>query len=133
MVRASPDFKIWKLRGEYTTAASTLLASRLGTSPPPPTGTRVKSIFLSWMVHSANRSEPEPAAVIATFLPLRSLTSMVDFSGTINCQPKLPIEALATIRDITPFLRPAETSDGGSRMTSAAPAAMASKVSAPLR
>ena len=85
------------------------------------------------MVQSARRSEPEPAAVIATFLPLRSLTSVVDFTGTINCQPKLPIEALATIRDITPFLRPAETSDGGSRMTSAAPAAMASKVSAPLR
>ena len=78
-------------------------------------------------------SEPEPAAVIATFLPLRSLTSSVDLAGTINCQPKLPIVALATIFDITPFLRPAETSDGGSRMMSAAPAAMPSKVSAPLR
>src|SRR3977135_3328408 len=118
MVRASPDFEIWKLSGEYTTAASTLPARRLGTRPPPPTGTRVKSIFLSWIVHSASRSEPEPAAVIATFLPLRSLTSSVDFVGTINCQPKLPIAALATILHITPFLRPADTSDGGSRVVS---------------
>ena len=93
----------------------------------------MKSIFLSWMVQSASRSEPDPAAVIATFLPLRSLTSRVDFVGTINCQPKLPIAALATIFDITPFLRPADTSEGGSRMMSAAPAAMPSNVSAPLR
>ena len=35
--------------------------------------------------------------MIATFLPLRSLTSSVDLVGTINCQPKLPIAALATI------------------------------------
>src|SRR6202012_4234692 len=113
MVLASPDFEIWKLSGEYTTAASTLPASRFGTSPPPPTGTRVKSILRSWTVHSASRSEPDPAAVIATFLPLRSLTSSVDFVGTINCQPKLPIAALATILDITPFLRPAGTNDRG--------------------
>src|ERR1700716_2887987 len=114
MVRASPDFEIWKLSGEYTTAASTLLARRFGTRPPPPTGTRVKSIFLSWMVQCASRSDPEPAEVIATFLPLRSLTSMVDFTGTMSCQPKLPIAALATIFDITPFLRPADTSARGS-------------------
>src|SRR5207245_3583137 len=113
MVLASPALEIWKLRGEYTTAASTLPAKRFGTRPPPPTGTRVKSIFLSWMVHSASRSEPDPAAVIATFLPLRSLTSSVDFAGTINCQPKLPIDAFAAIFDITPFLRPADTSEGG--------------------
>ncbi len=85
------------------------------------------------MVQSASRSEPEPAAVIPTFLPLRSLTSSVDFTGTISCQPKLPIAALATILLITPFLRPAETSEGGSRMMSAAPAARPSKVSAPER
>src|ERR1700749_4277032 len=100
MVLASPDLDIWKLSGEYTTAASTLPASRFGTRPPPPTGTRVKSILRSWMVQSASRSEPEPAAVIATFLPLRSLTSIVDLEGTINCQPKLPIEAFDTIFDI---------------------------------
>src|ERR1700760_247446 len=133
MLRASPDFRIWNESGEYTTAASTLPAKRFGTRPPPPTGTRVKSIFLSWIVHRASRSEPEPAAVIATFLPLRSLTSIVDLVGTINCQPKLPIEAFDTIFDITPFLRPAETSDGGSRMMSAAPAALPSNVSAPER
>ncbi len=101
--------------------------------PPPPTGTRVKSILRSWIVHSASRSEPDPAAVIATFLPLSGFTSSVDFAGTINCQPKLPIEALVTILLITPFLRPADTSEGGSRMMSAAPAAMPSKVSAPER
>src|SRR5260221_28114 len=32
MVRASPDFKIWKLSGDYTTAASTLPARRFGTA-----------------------------------------------------------------------------------------------------
>ena len=87
MVLASPDLPIWKLSGEYTTAASTLPASRFGTRPPPPTGTRVKLIFFSCWVHSASRSEPEPAEVMATFLPPRSLTSSVDFESTINCQP----------------------------------------------
>ena len=87
MVRASPDLRTWKPSGEYTTAASTLPANRFGTRPPPPTGTRVKLIFFSCWVHSASRSEPEPAEVMATFLPLRSLTPAVDFASTINCQP----------------------------------------------
>ena len=85
------------------------------------------------MVHNASRSDPDPAEVMPTFLPFKSFTSSGDFASTINCQPKLPIAALATIRDITPFLRPADTSEGGSRMMSAAPAAMPSNVSAPLR
>src|ERR1700730_14620233 len=78
MVRASPDLAIWKLSGEYTTAASTLPASKLGTRPPPPTGTRVKSIFFCAVVHNASRSEPEPAEAIATFLPARSTAGRGD-------------------------------------------------------
>src|ERR1700761_1394231 len=122
MVLASPDLAIWKLSGEYTTAASILPASKFGTSPPPPTGTRVKSILRSWIVHSASRSEPEPAEGMPTFLPLRSFTSSVDFASTISCQPKLPIEPLATTFDITPFLRPGGGRGGALGGTGGGPA-----------
>jgi len=61
---------------------------RLGISPPPPSGTRVKFTFLSATVHSARMSEPEPAEVIPTFLPASSSTFVTLESGfTTRYQP----------------------------------------------
>ena len=62
--------------------------SRLGTRPPPPSGTRVNWTFFAFTVQSARMSEPEPADVMPTFLPARSSTFITLESGfTTRYQP----------------------------------------------
>ena len=53
-----------------------LPVSRFGTSPPPPSGTRVKSSLCSASVQRAQMSLPEPADVMPTFLPASSETCL---------------------------------------------------------
>ena len=65
-----------------------LPVSRFGTSPPPPSGTRVKSILCSEMVQRARMSVPDPAEVMPTFLPASSETCLTGESVfTTRYQP----------------------------------------------
>ena len=65
-----------------------LPVSRFGTRPPPPSGTRVKSILCSASVQRARMSVPEPADVMPTFLPASSDTFLMGESVfTTRYQP----------------------------------------------
>ena len=61
---------------------------RLGTRPPPPSGTRVKSSLCWASVQRARMSVPEPAEVMPTFLPASSETFWIGESVfTTRYQP----------------------------------------------
>ena len=81
--------------------------SRFGTSPPPPSGTRVNLTLRSACVQRARMSVPEPADVMPTFLPASSFTSLIGEVGLHHQVPAVIAERGAgdVLAPFTPFLQ----------------------------
>src|SRR5688500_17155671 len=104
--------------------ASTFPDRRLGTSPAPPTGTRVIAPPASFAAHNAKKSVVDPFEVIPTFFPTRSFGVLaVEFLPTTRCHPRGVTVPALTIVALTPLLL-ARASPGGKKLTrSTSPAA----------